>query len=139
MTRQPQYFSKTAFSEWLHNHGPSSVEMEDAVDIQDIDFVIFSYLTGELMTIEAKERNGQVRGAQKDTQNILRQLLILGSCGTVNTKRGVRPIKYSGHHLIQFQNTTPDDGWVKLNGKLIERDDLLNFLNFGRVIRRKFN
>lgn len=130
-------YSKSAFSEWIRKYGPSSLEMEDAVDIEDVDFVIFSYLTGDLMTIEAKERSGKIRMAQEDTHNILRQLLMLSSGATVDTKRGIRPIKYHGHHLIQFENSTPDNGWTKLDGKYVTKDQLLTFLNFGRLLKRK--
>lgn len=136
MTRGIQVYSKSAFSAWLKDYGPSSAEDKDGIDIQDIDFVIFSYLTGDLMTIEAKERGGKVRMAQGDTQNILRQLLMLSSGATVHTKRGLRAIKYHGHHLIQFQNSTPDNGWTKLDGKYVTKDQLVTFLNFGRPLRR---
>jgi hypothetical protein len=136
MTRGVQIYSKSEFSEWIRKYGPSSEETEDAVDIQDIDFVVFSYLTGDLMTIEAKERNGKVKGAQLDTQNVLRQLLMYASeSSTVNTKRGIRPIKYHGHHLIQFQNTTPDNGLTKIDGNLVTREDLIKFINFGRELK----
>lgn len=132
MTRAVQIYSKSAFSEWIRKFGPTSTVDGDAVDIQDIDFVLYSYLTGDLMTLECKERNGHISSAQRDTQNVLRQLLILGSKGTIATKRGVKSIKYHGHHLIQFQNTNPDDGWTKLDGKMVAREELIKFLNFAR-------
>lgn len=105
-------------------------------DIEDIDFVIFNYITGDIMTLEAKERYGRVGDAQKDTHSTLYQLIMLSSNATVQTKRGVRPIKYHGHHLIQFQNTTPEDGRIKLNGKHVTKEQLRTFLNFGRPPRR---
>lgn len=135
MTRGIQIYAKSAFSAWLKKYGPTSEEDGDAIDIEDIDFVIFNYLTGDLMTIEVKERGGTVRMAQADTHNILRQLLMLSSGATVHTKRGIRPIKYHGHHLIQFQNSTPDDGWIKLDGKTITKEQLLIFLNFGKPLK----
>lgn len=136
MTRPVVIYSKSAFSEWIRKYGPSSKETEDAIDIEDVDFVIFNYLTGDLRTIEAKERSGKVRMPQEDTHNVLRQLLMLSSGATVNTKRGLRAIKYHGHHLIQFQNSTPDDGWIKLDGKYVSKEELVRFLNFGRPLRR---
>ena len=136
MTRDIQICSKSEFSGWLKNYGPQADEDLDGVDIQDIDYVVFAYLAGDLMTVEAKERNGYIRKPQRDTQNIIRQLLMLGATNsTVETIRGTRPIKYHGHHLIQFQKTTPDNGWVKLDGKIVTRDQLVKFLNFGREIK----
>lgn len=136
MTRGIQIYAKSAFSAWLKKHGPSSREDEDAIDIQDIDFVLFNYLTGDLMTIEAKERKGIVRMPQADTQNVLRQLLMLSSGATVQTRKGLRQIKYHGHHLIQFQNSNPDDGWIKIDGKTVTKKELITFLNFGRPLKR---
>lgn len=131
MSRPPVYYSKSDFSQWLYEQ---MVPVFDGnTDVQDIDFVIFNYLTGDLMTIEAKERNGRSLDAQKDTQNVLRQLLMLGSEGTVNTKRGVRAVKYHGHHLVQFENSTPDNGRVRLDGTLVGREQFMKFLNFGQV------
>lgn len=136
MTRSVQIYAKSAFSAWLKDYGPSSSEGRDGIDIQDIDFVIFCYLTGDLMTVEAKEKGGSVPMAQADTQNILRQLLARSSGAMVNTKRGIRPIRYHGHHLIQFQNSTPDDGWIRLDGKDVTREQLIMFLNFYRPLKR---
>lgn len=62
MTRPVHIYSKSAFSKWIRKYGPSSKEDEDAIDIEDVDFVIFNYLTGELMTVEAKEQGGKVAG-----------------------------------------------------------------------------
>lgn len=138
MTRSVQIYSKTEFSAWLKRFGPQSDEFLDAVDIQDIDFVVFAYLIGDIMTLEVKERNGRSSSAQKDTQNIIRQLLMLSHNSTCHTKRGIRTIKYHGHHLIQFENTTPDNGWTKLDGKLISREELRLFLNFGKPLK-EFN
>lgn len=136
VVREVQVYSKTEFSEWIRDNGPSSLDSRDAVDIEDIDFVLFSYLTGEIMTLEVKERGALPRMAQKDTQNVLRQLLQLSSPATVQTIRGVRKINYRGHHLIQLQNTTPDNGWVKLDGRKVSRNELLLFINFDREIKR---
>lgn len=37
---------------------------------------------------------------------------------------------YKGFHLIQFENTNPEDGLTKLDGKLISKDNLIKFLRF---------
>jgi hypothetical protein len=136
MTKPTLIYAKTAFSEWIRRNGPPSTE----VDVEDVDFVLFSYLTGDFLTLETKERGGYMSTAQKDTAKVISQFLRLSSGATIDTKRGLRPIKYHGHHLVQFQNTTPDDGWIRLDGKTITKQDFLLFLNFGRALigqRRK--
>ena len=135
MSKQPIIYSKSAFSKWLYEE--VWPWLEGTTDIEDIDFVIFNYITGDLMTLETKERKGTMSSAQRDTQNVLRQLLMLRSGATIHTKRGVRPIKYHGHHLLQFQYSTPDDGWVMLDSKYVTREQLITFLNFGRPLKRK--
>jgi len=135
MSKPILVYSKSAFSKWLYEE--VWPWLEGTTDIEDIDFVIFNYMTGDLMTLETKERKGVMGSAQRDTHNVLRQLLMLSSGATVHTKRGVRPIKYHGHHLLQFQNSTPDDGWVKLDGKYITKEQLITFLCFGRHYDKK--
>jgi len=126
-------YSKSAFSEWLYTK--VWPWFDGNTDIQDIDFVVFNYITGDIMTLESKERNGHLSSAQRDTHNILRQLLMFGAANsTIDTKRGLRPIHYRGHHVIVFQNTTPDDGWVRVDGTIVSRDEFIQFLNFGRRI-----
>lgn len=132
MTRGVQYYAKSKFSAWIKKYGPSSDKDKDAIDVQDVDYVLHSYLTGDLMTLETKEKGGKPSDAQKDTQSVIKQLLRLGAIsGTVINNRG-RKINYLGHYLVQFENTTPDDGWVKVDGVIFERDTFIRFLNFGR-------
>lgn len=133
MTKEVQHYAKSNFSAWIKKYGPSSDKDKDAIDVQDIDYVLHSYLTGDLMTLETKEYGGEPSGAQKDTQSVIEQLLRLGAIsGTVFNNRG-KKINYHGHYLVQFENTTPDDGWVKVDGVIWERNAFIRFLNFGRL------
>ena len=132
MSRQTECYRKSAFSEWLSKYGPAW--FEGHTDIQDIDFIIFNYLTGDILTLEVKEFENSTQQAQNDTQNIIKQLLSLSSGKIVNTLRGKRPIIYHGHHLIQFLHTTPDDGSTMLDGQPIGKYALIKFLNFGKEV-----
>ena len=68
------------------------------------------------MTLETKEYSGKPSTAQRDTQSVIDRLLRLGANpGMVKNNRG-KKINYHGHYLVQFENTTPDDGWVKVDG-----------------------
>lgn len=37
---------------------------------------------------------------------------------------------YRGFHILVFENTTPDDGWIYLDGRHIVRRELISFLQF---------
>jgi len=136
MTTGVRVYSKTPFSEWVRLYGPSSEEWGDAIDIEDVDYIVFNYLTGDLMTLEEKQQNKGVSRAQGDTHHVLSQLLSLSSGSVVDTLRGSRKITYHGHHLIQFENTGPEDGAIRLDGKHVTRDELIQFINFGKCLRR---
>jgi len=55
MTKGVQHYAKSNFSAWIKEHGPSSDKDKDAIDVQDVDYVLHNYLTGDLMTLETKE------------------------------------------------------------------------------------
>jgi hypothetical protein len=38
-------------------------------------------------------------------------------------------IDYRGYHVIRFENETPDDGWVWLDGVIVTTDELRIFLS----------
>jgi len=134
MTTGVRVYSKTPFSEWVRLYGPSSEEWGDAIDIEDVDYIVFNYLTGDLMTLEEKQQNKGVSKAQGDTHHILSQLLSLSSGSVVDTLRGPRKITYHGHHLIQFENTGPEDGMVRIDGKIVTKEGLARFVNFGKPL-----
>lgn len=136
MTREVQVYSKTPFSEWIRIYGPDSSEDEDAIDIEDIDYVVFNYLTGDLMTLEEKQNGAGVSKAQADTHHVVSQLLAIASGDIVGTRRGPRRITYHGHHLIQFENTGPEDGLIKIDGKIVNKEELVRFVNFGKPLKK---
>ena len=39
---------------------------------------------------------------------------------------------YCGFHCIVFENTSPDDGGIYLDGKFISTTDLIEFLQFSK-------
>jgi len=42
----------------------------------------------------------------------------------------LKDVTYKGIHLLQFENTNPEDGKIFLNRKLITKKELLDFLLF---------
>jgi hypothetical protein len=93
------------------------------------------YRTGRLMLLEVKENNAEQSYPQRDTQSIIDQALQFAFNHPdfyVVREDPRRPTKiiYGGYPLIQFEHTTPDDGRIRLNGKLITKEDFLHFLKF---------
>jgi len=78
-----------------------------------------NYKTGEWMLIEEKRFMSDVRKWQRCMFNSIHK-----SCrGDGN---------YKGMHLLQFENTSPEDGRIFLNRVEITKDELLRFLRFGK-------
>jgi len=132
MTRKRNDNHSTEFGLWIRDFGPDS--RRDKLDVENLDYVIFNYGTGDLALIEEKRFGKIPTRAQWDTLGVVDQLLKHGadSGKLIKTLRGWRKIKYHGLFLLRFENTTPDDGWMELNGKRISRNELMRFLNFNR-------
>lgn len=111
-------------------------------DLNDLDFIWLHYRAGWLITIESKSFGAMPPKAQLDTQNIVRQLLLLSSGKSVSTWRGVRSIEYRGHYIIVFDGAGPlDSKEIKIysmidssKGNLITVDEngLKKFLSIGK-------
>lgn len=39
-------------------------------------------------------------------------------------------LKLFGVHVLQFEKTSPDNGWIKWDGRLISVEQLVDILNF---------
>jgi hypothetical protein len=134
MTKPVRVYSKTPFSQWVRIYGPDSEANTDAIDIEDIDYIVFGYLTGDLMTLEEKQNGATSSDAQGDTHHVVTQMLRLASGKVVDTQRGPRAITYRGHHLIQFDKTGPEDGGIRVDGKAVTKEELARFINFGKPL-----
>lgn len=115
----------TPFSNWLR-------ATEISASCHDIDFVWHNYEDGWFMTLEEKTRNGNMSFSQRDTQGIVFQMLRASSGRQCLTARGWKPIEYRGHYVITFEHTSPENGAIWLDGKLITKEQLLVFLHTGR-------
>lgn len=112
-----EFDSTTPFSQWIRDLPPPL--HSGNYDCQNLDYVWNSYKgDGWLITIEEKRYGARsAEKSQRDTHNILRQMLFIASNAVVNTLRGKRPYSYRGHYEISFEKTTPlDSAWVRING-----------------------
>ena len=114
----------TPFSNWLRDTGISA-------SCHDIDYVWHNYRENWFMTLEEKTHNGTQTLSQKDTQGIVFQFLRSASPRKCLTIHGAQTVEYRGHHVIIFENTTPDNGSIRLDGKDITKEALINFLETG--------
>jgi len=143
MTKSIQYYKTcphcgatvslmTAFSEWLRAL-PAPYDSR-TIDNEDLDFIWFNYHEGWFVTLEEKCNGARSSPAQQDTHGIIEQLLRLSSGARVYTLRGTRPIDYRGHYVLVFEHSTPDDSqWIKINGALATKRDLMDLLRTGSL------
>lgn len=130
MTRQwNNNGAATPFSHWLRSL-PSPLDSQ-RISNHNIDYVWHNYRDNWLLTIEEKRFGSVSSKAQRDTHHVVAQMLAASDGMLVSTLRGVRPVRYLGHFEIAFENTTPDDGWIRINGVEVSRRYLVSLLSGG--------
>jgi len=111
-----------------------SPENAVACDSENLDYIWFAYDECKIMLLEEKRFNGKQSFPQRDTHGIIHQALEFACKSRLEFKRESPskngPIEYFGYHLIQFENTNPEDGWVKIDNIEVASEQLLAFLRF---------
>jgi hypothetical protein len=103
----------TQFSDWIRT--VEELHAKKGYTATDLDYVWRSYKTNQWMLIEEKRYGGQLRPFQTVTFDIIRKVAELDQ-------------KYCGFVLLQFQNTSPQDGATYWNGELITEKQLVERL-----------
>ena len=132
MTQQRRDQHGTEFGEWLRKEHQKDIGSH-TFSAQNLDYIWHNYRESWMITIEEKRHGRQPDAAQKDTHGILTQLLQKASGAIVKTFRGDRGVEYRGHYVIIFENTSPKDGRLKINGQIKTEQDLLQLLKTGRI------
>lgn len=83
----------------------------------NIDYFWRDYKTKDFMFIEEKRYKSKVTYAQRESFVFLDNVL---QCHP----------KYHGFHILQFENTSPEDGKIFLDHKEITKEELIKFLRF---------
>ena len=133
MTRHRNDDHSTAFGLWLRDQ-PELDSKEEGLDINDIDYAVFNYLTGTLLLIEEKRFGSTVTYAQRDSFNLIHQMLKFAaeSGQKFRTAKGARSIQYLGFHTVTFSHSGPNDSeWITWDGKIIGKEDLSNMVKGG--------
>ncbi len=127
-TRQVVINAKTEFSNWIRQFGdknnpryrPLLDTWANTYRVYDVDYVVWKKVgndgAGPYMFIEEKVHDARMRHDQALLYFKLDSVL------------GEFDSDYMGFHYIRFENTTPDNGLVFLDEKMIEVEDLLLFI-----------
>ena len=130
MTRQRHDAGDTKFGEWLRSQKSLASVWFDA---ENLDYIWFAYRSGHIMLIEEKCFMGKPSLAQRDTHGIVHQALEY-ACSRIPFKRELKgrtsSIKYHGYHILQFENTGPQDGKIYWDGQEISELGLIDWLRF---------
>jgi hypothetical protein len=129
-TRKRKDEGDTPFGAWMRDHD----ELDSKVvgfDAENLDYIFFLYKQGYLRLIEEKwGYNNFPTFAQHDTHGLVSQMCQFAcSHPDFEAKRArTGKIVYGGYHLLQFENTNPEDGGVRLNGMPITKEQLIQFI-----------
>lgn len=151
---------ETAFGRWLRDQGKKELKPEDGHIFYDVDllgtlWIAHTYKDKNygkdlqfLMAIEVKTFGAEPDPAQRDTLNILGQVMrnrketpnkknpyiqmnpILNEVWSTLSKKRIR-IKLFGTHLLQFSGAGPEDSnYILWDRKKINIDQLIKLLKF---------
>jgi len=118
MTSKRKDKHSTEFGLWLREQ--PEIDSSLGYIATNIDYMWRNYKTNQWMLIEEKRHNSSIKRWQKEL------FAILDWCGKKHPK-------YCGFHVLQFENTSPEDGNVFLDGKEISKEQLVAFLKFQSI------
>lgn len=105
----------TEFGLWLREQ--PEVDSSFGFVATNLDYIWTNHKTGEWMLIEEKRHGGLIQFYQQRLFDKIDKL-----CQA--------DVLYRGFHKITFENTSPADGNIWLDGKKITSTELLQFLQF---------
>lgn len=141
MTRPANSDNFTPFSTWIRNLGKKYPELgSGTLSIQNLDYIVHNYRDNWIMLIEEKRNNARQSFAQADTHNVVHQMMRNSHGDSIRNLKGQEiEVHYRGYHLIQFENTNPDDGGIIIDGHRHSRNDLLELLRTGYLPKGTFD
>ncbi len=144
-----QTTAETAFGRWMR-HQPD-LKSSDGIVRTDCDHIVLRYKTAKdgrdfqlMMVVEVKEYGADPDPAQRDILSFFSQTIYVrgrnmhGSPTTRSLRLKSRMlgrdvlVRNYGVHLLQFERTSPDDGWIKWNWQFIDTVTLTEILAFNR-------
>jgi hypothetical protein len=124
MTLQRKYPGASNFSNWLRVQPGISSELGFVAT--DIDYIWSNYKTGYWMLIEEKCKFAEPSFCQNKLFHII-------------DKVAKADPNYRGLHLIQFENTSPEDGRICIDNINVSKEHLIRFLQFNEPTNSYIN
>jgi hypothetical protein len=119
MTRQELTNTRDlTFSGWIRNNLPDS---SSGYMVSDLDFILYNYKTKQIMLVEVKTRNAELKTWQYNMFNNIEKWLEKGIDSDWN---------FLGFHVIQFENTCFEDGKCFFDNKETTEIELKSILSF---------
>lgn len=132
MTRPRIIGVDTEYCDWLRKQ-PELDSIKYGYDRRDLDISWFNFIEGKIMLISEKTRGASFNKSERDTYGIWDQCAKY-SCPRIEFDRAFpnRPkrIAYYGYHEVCFEFDGPNDGWIKIDGTIVNIDQLLDFHKF---------
>lgn len=143
--------AESSFGRWMRNE--PQLSSDKGVVRSDVDHIVVRYKTNEygrelqlMMAVEVKEYGREPDPCQRDILSFFRQIIerkgknMYGAATVMCHKLRSRMLKktvsvrWHGFHLLQFEKTNPDDSdWIKWDGKIIDKQTLIELLLFERM------
>lgn len=121
---KPRFDShSTEFGLWLREQ--PEIDSSLGYITTNLDYVWFDFRTKQVMIIEEKRYGSDTSRSQRQVFELLN--------AAMKTYEG-----YRGIHLLRFENTSPEDGQMRLNGKSIDKETLIKFLMFDKDILEEY-
>lgn len=115
MTQQRRDNNSTEYGIWLRQQ--TEIDSSLGFVATNIDYIWYNYKTKQYLFKEEKRYGKFPKKYQVDLFRILDRL-------------ADNDDYYCGFHCLIFENTSPEDGRIYLDGKFISRTDLIKFLKF---------
>lgn len=125
----------TPFGNWIRRQEGLESNTRVGYVGTDLDMVWYNYVKAMLMILEIKCKMEEVGPSQEAVEYIFHQCLQFAMNSPDFVFRSLRKpippkITYCGSHLIQFENTSPEDGATYIDGVRVNRQQLMDFLQF---------
>ena len=115
MTQQCRDGTGTEFSQWLRRK--QEIDSSLGYVATNLDYIWSNYKTGQCMMIEEKRHLKELKPYQSKIFRRFDNLL-------------KNDPKYMGFHLIQFEETSPMDGEIRVDRQFMDYETFLSFLRF---------
>ena len=121
MTRQEETgYRNLDFSGWIRR----KLTSETGFTVFDVDFVFRDYRRKLMQIVEMKVMGGKTTTMQKITMPEIASIFEAG----IAAGKPEPGYRWLGYNLLRFENTSPENGRIDWNGKLITEDKLIELL-----------